>query len=82
MLLHCYYSAAIVDVLFLMVLFSEVRLENEHRFTKTKDFTDSSSYLINKSKNDVQKDSYDKIDVILSVVLVFIVIGILCYFTG
>jgi SSS family solute:Na+ symporter len=28
------------------------------------------------------KDSYDNIDVVLSVVLVFLVVGILCYFTG
>jgi SSS family solute:Na+ symporter len=28
------------------------------------------------------KNSYDTIDVVLSVVLVFLVVGILCYFTG
>lgn len=37
--------------------------------------------LTQKHKNDL-KGSYDKIDVVLSVVLVIIVIGILCYFTG
>jgi SSS family solute:Na+ symporter len=37
---------------------------------------------LTKAQKQAQKDSYDKIDVILSVVLVFLVIGILCYFTG
>ena len=37
--------------------------------------------LTSKHKDDL-KGSYDKIDVVLSVVLVIIVIGILCYFTG
>ena len=37
---------------------------------------------LTKEQKQAQKDSYDKIDIILSVVLVFIVIGILCYFTG
>jgi len=37
---------------------------------------------LTKEQKQAQKDSYDKIDVILSVALVFIVIGILCYFTG
>lgn len=37
--------------------------------------------LTPKHKNDL-KGSYDKIDVVLSVLLVIIVIGILCYFTG
>jgi SSS family solute:Na+ symporter len=33
-------------------------------------------------QKDAYKNSYDTIDVVLSVVLVFLVIGILCYFTG
>ena len=37
--------------------------------------------LTPKHKNDL-KGSYDKVDVVLSVLLVIIVIGILCYFTG
>ena len=37
--------------------------------------------LTSKHKDDL-KGSYDKIDVVLSIVLVIIVIGILCYFTG
>ena len=37
--------------------------------------------LTDEQKN-AYKNSYDTIDVVLSVVLVFLVIGILCYFTG
>ena len=37
--------------------------------------------LTDQQKQD-QRSSYDKVDVFLSILLVILVIGILCYFTG
>jgi SSS family solute:Na+ symporter len=37
---------------------------------------------LTKAQKQTQKDSFDALDVVLSVVLVLLVIGILCYFTG
>ena len=37
--------------------------------------------LTDQQKQD-QRNSYDKVDVFLSILLVILVIGILCYFTG
>lgn len=37
---------------------------------------------LTKTQKQVQKDSFNALDVVLSVVLVLLVIGILCYFTG
>ena len=37
---------------------------------------------LTKAQKQAQKDSFNALDVVLSVVLVLLVIGILCYFTG
>jgi SSS family solute:Na+ symporter len=37
---------------------------------------------LTKEQKQADKHSYDTIDVVLSVLLVFLVVGILCYFTG
>ena len=36
---------------------------------------------LTKEQKQAQKESYDTIDILLSIVLVILVIGILCYFT-
>ena len=37
---------------------------------------------LTEDQKQAHRDSYDRIDVLLSVILVFLVVGILCYFTG
>ena len=37
---------------------------------------------LTENQKQAHSDSYDRIDVLLSVILVFLVVGILCYFTG
>ena len=55
--------------------------EKEKRRLENKRIIDEKKEL-ERQKKQAQKDSFNALDVVLSAVLVLLVIGILCYFTG
>ena len=85
---HALYDFATINfahMAIFMFVFSVILCVSTSLFTTAPDYktiVGLSFGTLTEEQKQAHKDSYDTIDVVLSVLLVFLVVGILCYFTG
>ena len=85
---HALYDFATINfahMAIFMFVFSVILCVSTSLFTTAPDYktiVGLSFGTLTDEQKQAHKDSYDTIDVVLSVLLVFLVVGILCYFTG
>ena len=85
---HALYDFATINfahMAIFMFVFSVILCVSTSLFTTAPDYktiVGLSFGTLTDEQKQAHKDSYDTIDVLLSVLLVFLVVGILCYFTG
>ena len=85
---HALYDFATINfahMAIFMFVFSIILCVSTSLFTTAPDYktiVGLSFGTLTDEQKQAHKDSYDTIDVLLSVLLVFLVVGILCYFTG
>ena len=85
---HALYDFATINfahMAIFMFVFSVILCVSTSLFTTAPDYKSIvglSFGTLTEEQKQAHKDSYDTIDVVLSVFLVFLVVGILCYFTG
>ena len=85
---HALYDFATINfahMAIFMFVFSVILCVSTSLFTTAPDYktiVGLSFGTLTEEQKQAHKDSYDTIDVVLSVFLVFLVVGILCYFTG
>ena len=85
---HALYDFATINfahMAIFMFVFSVILCVSTSLFTTAPDYktiVGLSFGTLTEEQKQAHKDSYDTIDVLLSVLLVFLVVGILCYFTG
>ena len=85
---HAFYDFAPINfahMAIFMFVFSVILCVSTSLFTTAPDYktiVGLSFGTLTDEQKQAHKDSYDTIDVLLSVLLVFLVVGILCYFTG
>ncbi|MGI9559857.1 MAG: sodium:solute symporter [Flavobacteriaceae bacterium] len=85
---HALYDFATINfahMAIFMFVFSVILCVSTSLFTTAPDYKSIvglSFGTLTEEQKQAHKDSYDTIDVVLSVLLVFLVVGILCYFTG
>ena len=85
---HALYDFATINfahMAIFMFVFSVILCVSTSLFTTAPDYktiVGLSFGTLTEEQKQAHKDSYETIDVVLSVVLVFLVVGILCYFTG